>query len=57
MQDNSAIKKSITEQIANGSIRVNSAEEIGKLLKLFPSDPKLIKSYADLLMCEKTNLT
>ena len=52
MQDNSAIKKSITEQIANGPIRVNSAKEIGKLLKLFPSDPKLIKSYADLLLKE-----
>jgi hypothetical protein len=52
MQDNLAIKKSITEQIANGSIRVNSTKELEQLLKLFPSDPKLIKSYADLLLKE-----
>jgi len=49
MQDYLAIKKSITDQIANGSIRINSTEEFERLLKLFPSDPMLIKAYADLL--------
>jgi hypothetical protein len=48
MQNNLAIKKSITEQIASGLIRINSAKEFERLLKLFPSDPKLIKAYADL---------
>ena len=52
MQNNLAIKKSITEQIANGSIRINSTKEFERLLKLFPSDPKLIKAYADLLSKE-----
>ena len=35
-----------------GSIRINSIKEFERLLKLFPSDPKLIKSYADLLSKE-----
>ncbi len=52
MKNNLAIKKSITEQIANGSIRINSTKEFERLLKLFPSDPKLIKAYADLLSKE-----
>jgi hypothetical protein len=52
MQNNLAVKKSITEQIANGSIRINSTKEFERLLKLFPSDPKLIKAYADLLSKE-----
>ena len=52
MQNNLAINKSITEQIANGSIRINSTKEFERLLKLFPSDPKLIKAYADLLSKE-----
>lgn len=52
MQDNLAIKKSITDQIASGSIRINSTKEFERLFKLFPSDPKLIKSYADLLSKE-----
>ena len=52
MQNNLAIKKSIAEQIANGSIRINSTKEFERLLKLFPSDPKLIKAYADLLSKE-----
>jgi hypothetical protein len=52
MHNNVAIKKSITEQIASGSIRINSTKEFERLLKLFPSDPKLIKAYADLLSKE-----
>ncbi len=52
MKNNLAIKKSITEQIANGSIRINSTKEFERLLKLFPSDSKLIKAYADLLSKE-----
>jgi hypothetical protein len=52
MQNNLAIKKSNTDPIASGSIRINSTEELERLLKLFPSDPKLIKSYADLLSKE-----
>ena len=52
MQNNLAIKKSITEQIASGSIRINSTKEFERLLKLFPSDPKLIKTYADILSKE-----
>jgi hypothetical protein len=52
MQNNLAIKKSITEQIANGSIRINSTKEFERLLKLFPSDPKLIKACADFLSKE-----
>jgi hypothetical protein len=52
MQNNLAIKKSITEQIANGSIRINSTKEFERLHKLFPSDSKLIKAYADLLSKE-----
>jgi hypothetical protein len=43
MQNNLAIKKSITEQIASGSIRINSVKEFERLFKLFPSEPKLIK--------------
>jgi hypothetical protein len=54
MQNNLAIKKSITEQIASGSIRINSAKEFKRLIKLFPSDPKLIKTYADLLSKENS---
>jgi len=52
MNDNLAIKNSITEQIANGSIRIDSTKEFDRLLKLFPSDPRLIKAYADLLSKE-----
>jgi hypothetical protein len=52
MQNNLAIKKSITEQISNGSIRINSTKEFEQLLKLFPSDPKLLKAYAELLSKE-----
>jgi len=52
MKNNLAIKNSITEQIANGSIRINSIKEFDRILKLFPSDPKLIKAYADLLSKE-----
>jgi hypothetical protein len=52
MQNNLAIKKSITEQIASGSIRINSVKEFERLFKLFPSEPKLIKEYADLLSKE-----
>lgn len=52
MHNNLAIKKSITEQIASGSIRINSTKEFERLFKLFPSDPKLIKAYADLLSKE-----
>jgi CRP-like cAMP-binding protein len=52
MQNNLAIKKSITEQIANGLIRIDSTKEFERLLKLFPSDPKLIKAYANLLTKE-----
>jgi hypothetical protein len=52
MQNNLAIKKGISERIASGSIRINSAKEFERLLKLFPSDPELIKAYADLLSKE-----
>jgi hypothetical protein len=52
MKNNVTLKKSITEQIACGSIRINSVEEFERLLKLFPSDPKLIKAYANLLSKE-----
>jgi hypothetical protein len=52
MQNDLAIKKSVTEKIANGSIRISSTKEFERLLKLFPSDPKLIKTYADLLSKE-----
>ena len=52
MQNNLTIKKGITERIASGSIRINSAKEFERLLKLFPSDPELIKAYADLLSKE-----
>jgi hypothetical protein len=52
MQNNLTIKKCITERIASGSIRINSAKEFERLLKLFPSDPELIKAYADLLSKE-----
>ena len=47
------MKKNITEQIVNGSIRINSTEEFERLLKLFPNDPELIKAYADLLSKKK----
>ena len=53
MYNNLAMKKSITEQIVNGSIRINSTEEFERLLKLFPNDPELIKAYADLLSKKK----
>ena len=53
MKNNLAIKNSIIEQISNGSIRINSTKEFERLLKLFPSDPKLLKVYADLLSKEK----
>ena len=52
MQNNLVIKKSITEQIACDSVRINSTKEFERLLKLFPSDPKLIKAYEDLLLKE-----
>ena len=52
MKNNLAIKNSIIEQISNGSIRINSTKEFERLLKLFPSDPKLLKVYADLLSKE-----
>lgn len=52
MKNNLAIKNSIIEQISNGTIRINSTKEFERLLKLFPSDPKLLKVYADLLSKE-----
>ena len=53
MYNNLAMKKNITEQIVNGSIRINSTEEFERFLKLFPNDPELIKAYADLLSKKK----
>jgi hypothetical protein len=49
MQNKSAIKKRITEQIENGIIRVNSIKNFKQLIKLFSSDAHLLKSYADFL--------
>ena len=44
---------SIAEQIIEGSISIKSVEEFKSILKIFPSDAALQKTYSDLLMKKK----
>ena len=41
---------SIAAQIIDGSIKIDSVEEFYDILKLFPTDPALLRAYADLLV-------
>lgn len=45
---------SIAAQIIDGSIKINSRAEFENVLKLFPNDPALLRSYADLLAAKNT---
>jgi len=44
---------SVAEQIIDGSITINSIEEFKSILKIFPNDPALQKSFSNLLRKEK----
>jgi CRP-like cAMP-binding protein len=44
---------SIAEQIIEGSISIKSVEEFKSILKIFPSDAALQKTYSDLLVKKK----
>ena len=41
---------SIAAQIIDGSIQIDSIEEFNDILKLFPTDPALLRAYGDLLV-------
>ena len=44
---------SVSEQIIDGSITINSIKEFKSILKIFPNDPALQKAYSDLLKKKK----
>lgn len=44
---------SIAEQIVDGSITIKSIDEFKSILKIFPNDPALQKSYSNLLKINK----
>jgi hypothetical protein len=45
---------SIAAQIIDGSIRIDSKREFENVLRLFPNDPALLRSYADLLVTKNS---